>query len=56
MKKLNRDEGIAIVFITHLMSEAVNFDRVVVMEQGEVKVDGLPEDIFSRVELLERCV
>jgi len=55
LKKLNRDEGIAIVFITHLMSEAVNFDRVVVMEQGEVKVDGLPEDIFSRVELLEKA-
>jgi energy-coupling factor transport system ATP-binding protein len=55
LKRLNREEGIAIVFITHLMSEAVNFDRVVVMDRGEIKMDGPPGEVFSQVELLEEA-
>ncbi len=55
LKKLNRDERIAIIFITHLMSEAVHFKRVSVMDQGEIKMDGPPEDIFSQVDLLEEA-
>ncbi|NMD42019.1 MAG: energy-coupling factor transporter ATPase [Firmicutes bacterium] len=53
LKKLNREEGIAIVFITHFMSEAVHFKRVAVMDHGAIKRDGPPEDIFNRTALLE---
>ncbi len=55
LMKLNREERIAIVFITHFMSEAVHFERVVVMDEGEIKADGSPKDIFSRIELLEKA-
>ncbi|NLA12523.1 MAG: energy-coupling factor transporter ATPase [Firmicutes bacterium] len=53
LKKLNREEGIAVVFITHFMSEAVHFKRVAVMDQGEIKSDGPPDDIFTRTALLK---
>ncbi len=55
LKRLNREEGIAIVFITHFMSEAVQFGRVVVMNEGEILADGPPGNIFSRIELLEKA-
>ena len=55
LKKLNRDEGIAIVFITHFMSEAVHFERVAVMDQGEIKMDGSPGDVFSRTDLIRKA-
>ena len=55
LKKLNRDEGIAIVFITHFMSEAVHFERVAVMDQGEIKMDGSPGDVFSRTGLIREA-
>ncbi len=55
LKKLNREEGIAIVFITHFMSEAVHFERVAVMDQGEIKMDGSPGDVFSRTGLIREA-
>ena len=45
--KLNREEGITIVLITHYMDEAVKADRVVVMDDGKIKLDGTPEHVFS---------
>ena len=45
--KLNREEGITIVLITHYMVEAVKADRVVVMDDGKIKLDGTPEQVFS---------
>lgn len=45
--KLNREEGITIVLITHYMDEAVKADRVVVMDDGKIKLDGTPERVFS---------
>lgn len=45
--KLNREEGITIVLITHYMDEAVKADRVVVMDDGKIKLDGTPEQVFS---------
>lgn len=45
--KLNREEGITIVLITHYMEEAVKADRVVVMDDGKIKLDGTPEQVFS---------
>ncbi len=51
--ELNRQEGITIVLITHYMEEAVRADRVIVMDEGEVVMDGTPREIFSRVEELK---
>ena len=45
--KLNREEGITIVLITHYMDEAVKADRVVVMDDCKIKLVGTPEQVFS---------
>lgn len=50
--RLNREEGITVVLITHYMDEAVQADRVVVMGEGEVILDGTPRDVFQNVGLL----
>lgn len=49
IKKLNRDEGITIVLITHYMDEAVQADRVVVIDNGKIKMDDTPQNVFARV-------
>lgn len=54
IKKLNKEKGITIVLITHYMDEAVQADRVVVMDDGSVLVEGTPHEVFSQVELLKR--
>lgn len=48
--KLNKEEGITIVLITHYMDEAVRAERVVVMDDGEIKLDGTPQQVFSDVD------
>lgn len=53
IKKLNRDEGITVVLITHYMDEAVESDRIVVMEKGNIIMDGKPKEVFSQVEKLK---
>ena len=50
--RLNRQRGITVVHITHHMSEAEDADRIIVMNDGVVAMDGTPRDIFSRVEEL----
>ena len=50
--RLKRQRGITVVHITHHMSEAEDADRVIVMNDGVVAMDGTPRDIFSRVEEL----
>ena len=50
--KLNRDKGITVVLITHHMDEAARCKRVVVMHKGTVAADGMPQEVFTRVELL----
>ncbi|HHY91157.1 MAG TPA: energy-coupling factor transporter ATPase [Clostridiales bacterium] len=52
--KLNREEGITIVHITHFMDEAVHADRVVVMEEGKIVLQGKPREVFSQVERLKK--
>lgn len=54
VKKLNREKNITVVLITHYMDEAVQADRVMVVDGGEIKMDGKPNDIFSRVEELKK--
>lgn len=50
IKKLNREDGITIVLITHYMDEAVEADRVVVIDGGKIKMDGTPAEVFSQVD------
>ena len=50
--KLNREEGITILLITHYMDEAVQADRTVVVEKGEIKLDGSPREVFSDIALI----
>jgi energy-coupling factor transport system ATP-binding protein len=52
VKKLNAD-GATIVYITHYMEEAAEADRVIVMDGGEIVMDGTPKEIFSEVERLK---
>lgn len=52
IRKLNRDENITMVCITHHMEEAAEADRVVVFDHGTVALDGTPKEIFAQVETL----
>ena len=53
MKRLNSEIGITVVTITHYMNEAVEADRIIVMNKGEIIADGTPKEIFSEVEKLQ---
>ena len=48
--RLNRDQGITVVAITHYMEEAAQADRVIVMSQGRVVMEGTPKEVFSQTE------
>ena len=52
--KLNREQHITVVYITHFMTEAVQADRVIVMSEGKVVFQGTPKEVFSRVDELEK--
>ena len=47
--RLNREKGITVVLITHHMNEAEGADRVIVMDDGRVALDGTPEEVFAEV-------
>lgn len=53
IKKLNREYGITIVLITHFMEEAVDADRVIVMDNGNIVADSTPKNIFNNIDLLK---
>lgn len=53
IRRLNREKGITIVLITHYMDEAVQADRVIVMDGGKILTQGTPRQVFSQVELLK---
>ena len=50
IKRLNRENGMTVVLITHYMEEAALADRVVVMKKGDIVFDDIPEKVFSHVE------
>ena len=50
VRKLNREKGMTVVWITHFMEEAAVADRLVVMNDGSVALEGTPRQVFSRVE------
>ena len=53
VERLNKQEGITVVLITHHMNEAENADRVIVMNNGHIVMDDTPRTVFSHRELLE---
>ena len=55
VKRLNEEMGITVVLITHFMDEAVQADRVVVMDDGKIVMQGKPREVFSQVEKLRAC-
>ena len=50
VRKLNREKGMTVVWITHFMEEAAIADRLIVMNDGSVALEGTPRQVFSRVE------
>ena len=52
--ELNRSEGVTVVLITHHREEVIGADRLVVMDDGKVIMDGTPREVFARVEELKR--
>ena len=50
--RLNREKGITVILITHHMNEAEEADRVVVMDDGKVAMDGTPREVFTRIDEL----
>ena len=53
VRALNREHGTTVVFITHFMDEAVQANRVVVVNEGRILLDGVPGQVFSNVALLK---
>lgn len=51
--KLNHEENLTIILITHFMEEAILADRVVVMEEGNIVMDGGPREVFAQVEKIK---
>ena len=54
VKMLNREYGITVVFITHYMDEAVKANRVIVMDEGNILLDGTPKQVFRHHDTLRR--
>lgn len=54
VRALNDVEGITVLLITHYMEEIIHADKVFVMDQGKIAMQGTPREIFSRVEQLKR--
>lgn len=53
VRALNQVEGVTVILITHYMEEIIHADRVFVMDQGKIAMEGTPKEIFSQVEKLQ---
>ncbi|MDI9243480.1 energy-coupling factor transporter ATPase [Fusibacillus kribbianus] len=53
VRELNQKKGITVILITHYMEEVIHADRIYVMDEGEIAMEGTPQEIFSRVEKLK---
>ncbi len=51
--KLNREEGMTVILITHFMEEALKSDRAIVLNRGEIVMDGTPREIFDKGDMLK---
>ena len=54
IKDLNKNHGITVVLITHYMDEAAQADRIIVMDGGNIKMEGTPREIFPQVERMKK--
>lgn len=54
IKRLNKEENISVIHITHFMEEAVDADRVIVMEKGRKVLEGTPKQVFSKIDMLKK--
>ena len=54
LQRLKNEMGMTIILVTHFMDEAVNADRVVVMNDGVVCLDGTPSEVFSHTDMLKK--
>lgn len=54
VKRLNKEMGITVIFITHYMDEAVQADRVIVIDDGSVRFDGAPREVFSHIDEIKK--
>ncbi len=55
IRRLNEEEGITVITVTHYMEEAFEADRIIVMKGGDVVFGGTPEEVFSKEKELEEC-
>ena len=55
VRRLNREMGITVLFVTHFMDEAVKADRVIIIDSGRLCLDGTPREVFSHTDVLRRC-
>lgn len=53
VRDLNQKEGVTVLLITHYMEEVIHADRVIVMDDGKIVMDGTPREIFSKVDELK---
>jgi energy-coupling factor transport system ATP-binding protein len=51
--RLNKEEGITTILLTHFMNEVVHCDRMIIMDQGEVKMTGTPRDLFKQADQIK---
>ena len=55
VRRLNREMGITVLFVTHFMDEAVKADRVIIIDSGRLCLDGTPREAVSQTDVLRRC-
>jgi energy-coupling factor transporter ATP-binding protein EcfA2 len=54
IRQLNEQENVTIILITHYMEEVISADRVIVMDEGKIVLQGTPREVFSQVDLLKQ--
>lgn len=54
VKKLNLEKNITIIYITHLMEEAAESNRVIALDKGKIALTGKPEEVFTQIEILKQ--
>ncbi|MDU4938268.1 MAG: energy-coupling factor transporter ATPase [Clostridium sp.] len=54
IKELNKEHNITIVLITHYMDEAAQADRIIVVDDGQIRMEGTPREVFSKVDVMKK--
>jgi energy-coupling factor transport system ATP-binding protein len=54
IEKLNKNEGITIIDITHNVEEAIYADRIIILDEGKIELDGKPADVLSKVDNIKK--